>query len=407
MKPLQIGLIGASGRGVLAKYWHRPDSGESLVVGAADISPKALSEFQEWAARGAFVTRDYRELVQRPDVDAIGIFSPDYVHEEHAIAALRAGKHIYLEKPMAISVAGCDRILRAWRQAGTQFMMGFNMRYMPVIAKTKELIEAGAIGELKAIWVRHFVGAGGDFYYHDWHAKSANTYSLLLQKASHDFDAIHWLAHSYTRRVAAFGSLDYFGGNRDNSLTCPTCPDAKICPEVQEPTNPRQQCAFRDEVDVEDNHVVILELENGVKAAYLQCHFTPEYLRNYVLIGTKGRLEMDVENMKLWIIARSNGRAWETTPARTDYTIDANNGWHGGGDPLIAQAFLDLVLRGREPVTDPVAGRMSVAVGRAAVRSLRMGGVRTVPTWREGKRGGLRSIVGGQVGSERSAEPAR
>ncbi len=385
MKALRIGLIGASGRAVLAKYWHRPDSGESLVVAAADIAPKALTEFQQWAADGAFVTQDYRELLARRDLDAVGVFSPDYLHEEHAVAALEAGKHIYLEKPMAISIAGCDRILRAWRKSGTRLMMGFNMRYMPVIAKAKELVESGAIGKLKAVWVRHFVGAGGDFYYHDWHAKRANTLSLLLQKATHDIDAIHWLADAYTRRVAAFGGLDYFGGDKDDSLTCPTCLEAKECPEVQAPTNPRQQCAFRKEVDVEDNHVVILELENGVKAAYLQCHFTPEYLRNYVLIGTKGRLEMDVENSKLWKIARPNGRAWEQTPQRTDYPLDMGNGWHGGADPLIAQAFLDTVIRGIDPVSHPIAGRMSVAVGCQAVRSLRDGGVRSVPGLRKSR----------------------
>jgi predicted dehydrogenase len=407
MKPLRIGLIGASGRGVLAKHWHRPDSGESLVVAAADIAPAALSEFQEWAVKGAFVTRDYRELLRNPDLDAIGIFSPDHVHEEHAIAALNAGKHIYLEKPMAISVAGCDRILRAWHKSGAQLMMGFNMRYMSVISKAKELIDGGTIGKLKAIWVRHFVGAGGDFYYHDWHAKRANTLSLLLQKASHDFDAIHWLSGAYTRRVAAFGGLDYFGGEKDNSLTCPSCLEAKVCPEVQEPSNPRQRCVFRKEVDVEDNHVVILELENGIKAAYLQCQFTPEYLRNYVLIGTKGRLEMDVEDLKLSLIARPNGRTWDKTPVRTVYSIDKGNGWHGGADPLIAQAFLDMILRGIEPATDPVAGRMSVAVGCAAAKSLRAGGMQTVPPLRKPKRSSTCSTAGCRSTRDQSASSAR
>jgi hypothetical protein len=133
-------------------------------------------------------------------------------------------------------------------------------------------------------------------------------------------------------------------------------------------------------VDVEDNHVVILDLENGIKAAYLQCHFTPEYLRDYVLIGTRGRLEMEVEHLKLWTISRPDGHAWEKPPVRTDYPIDVNNnGCHGGGDPRIAQAFLDAVLHGIEPISDPLAGRMSVAVGCQAARSLRDGGVRHVP----------------------------
>jgi predicted dehydrogenase len=379
MNPLRIGLIGASGRGVLAKHWHRPETGESVVVAAADIAPKALAEFREWAAPGAFVTEDYRQLLAQPDLDAIGIFSPDYLHEEHVLAALQVRKHVYLEKPMAISIASCDRILHAWRESGVKLMMGFNMRYMPIVARAKELIESGIIGEVKAIWVRHFVGAGGDFYYHDWHAKRRNTLSLLLQKATHDFDVIHWLGGAYSRRVAAFGGLDYFGGDKPDTLTCPTCQDAAVCPEVQEPTNPRQQCVFRREVDVEDNHVVILELENGIKAAYLQCHFAPEYLRNYVLIGTKGRLEMEVEHLKLWTISRPDGRAWEEPPVRTDHPIDVSHGWHGGADPLIAQAFLDVLLRGIEPVSHPLAGRMSVAVGCEAVRSLRDGGVRHVP----------------------------
>ena len=393
MKPLRIGLIGASGRAVLAKHWHRPESGESLVVAAADIAPKALTEFQQWAVNGAFITANYRELLVRSDIDAIGVFSPDHLHEEHATAALKSGKHVYLEKPMAISISGCDRILQAWRESGVSLMMGFNMRYMPIVAKAKQLIDSGVIGDLKAIWVRHFVGAGGDFYYHDWHAKRVNTLSLLLQKASHDFDVIHWLGGAYARRVAAFGGLDYFGGDKDDTLTCPECPEAATCPEVQTPTNPRQQCVFRGEVDVEDNHVVILELENGVRASYTQCHFTPEYLRNYVMIGTKGRLEMDVEQLKLWMISRPDGHAWERPSIRTDYEIDVSAGWHGGADPLIAQAFLDTVLRGIEPVSHPFAGRMSVAVGCEAYQSLRDRSVRSVPGMQEPRTVAVRSRV--------------
>src|SRR5262249_45663533 len=90
-------------------------------------------------------------------------------------------------------------------------------------------------------------------------------------------------------------------------------------------------------------------------------------------------LEMDVEQLKLWMIARPDGRAWERPPERTDYEIDVTEGWHGGADPRIAQAFLDAVLRGVEPVSHPLAGRMSVAVGCEAFQSLRERNVRAIP----------------------------
>lgn len=377
--PLRIGLIGASGRAILAKHWHRPDTGESVVVGAADISTAALADFRSWAGADAYGTADYRKLLERPDVDAVAVFTPDAFHEEHALAVLRARKHLYLEKPMCITTAGCDRVLDAWTASGVKFMMGFNMRYMPVFRKARELIQGGAIGPVKAVWVRHFVGAGSDFYFHDWHGRRDNTTGLLLQKASHDFDMIHWLAGAYTRRVAAFGSQDYFGGFMDDRLTCSGCPERATCPEAMPADHPRQQCAFRREIDIEDNHVVILHLANGVQAAYLQCHFTPEYLRNYVVIGTRGRLECNVERDELWIVRRPDQAAWQREPERIECPMADTEGGHGGADPRIAQAFLDLILRDVPAVSHPLAGRMSVAVGCAATDALRNGGVGEIP----------------------------
>jgi len=311
-------------------------------------------------------------LLDRKDVDAVAVCSPDYCHEEHAVAVLQAGKHLFLEKPMAISTEGCDRILTTWKDSGVRMMIGFNMRYMNIFRVMKEIVDSGAIGQIKAVWVRHFVGLGGDFYYHDWHATRANTNSLLLQKGSHDIDMIHWLTGRYTQRVAAFGSLDYYGGDRPNELTCDTCPDVRTCTEAQ-PQSTRRQCAFRREVDVEDNQVMIMELEGGIKAAYLQCHFTPDYHRNYVFIGTEGRMENSEPEMRVWVKSRRSNTYREL--ADREYSIKPAMGGHGGADPVICEDFLNMVLDGKEPVATPLAGRMSVAAGCAGAQSLRNGGV--------------------------------
>jgi predicted dehydrogenase len=366
---LRIGMIGINGRGGLWRHWHDPQ-GRSVVVGAADIVPEYLDAFRAEQGQNPFTTLDYRELIARPDVDAIAVTSPDYCHEEHAVAALAAGKHVFCEKPMTITIEGCDRVLDAWRQAGTRLMVGFNMRYMNIFRVMKEIIESGAIGEIRAAWVRHFVGMGSDFYYHDWHATRQNATSLLLQKGSHDLDMIHWLTGRYTRRTAAFGSLDFFGGDKPNDLTCPVCPDRETCTEVSR--SRRIQCCFRQEVDVEDNQVMIMELEGGIKASYLQCHFTPDYHRNYTIIGTEGRVENSEPEMKVWVKTRVSN-SWRDLADRA-YDVKPARGGHGGADPVICRDFVEMCLDGKEPLATPLAGRMSVAAGVCAAHSLRNGG---------------------------------
>lgn len=328
----------------------------------------------------AFATLDYRELLSRPDVDAVAICSPDYMHEEHAIAALEAGKHVYLEKPMTITIEGCDRVMRAAKASSGKLMIGFNMRCMNMFRTMKEIIESGVIGEIKAVWVRHFVGHGGYFYFHDWHATRANCTSLLLQKGSHDIDMIHWLSGAYTKRVAAFGNLDFFGGDKPNDLTCPNCDEKKTCWEYE--TRGLEQCAKRKEIDIEDNEVMIMQLDRGIKATYMQCMFTPDYHRNYVFIGTEGRLENSEPEMKVWVQTRSSD-SWREMSDRT-YSVKAAKGTHGGADPIITEQFLDMVIDGKEPVATPLDGRMAVAAGCCGAESMRNGGMPVdVPEVRE------------------------
>ena len=374
MSQLRIGVIGVTGRGGMARHWHNPE-GRSVVTAGADISQGALEVFRENVNGDAFVTQDYRELLAREEIDAVAITSPDFTHEEYACAAFDAGKHVFCEKPMAITTEGCDRMLRAWQASGKKFMIGFNMRYMNIFRVMKDVVDSGTIGEIKVVWVRHFVGHGGEWYYHDWHANSRNSTGLLLQKASHDIDMIHWITGHYGRRVSGFGSLDYYGGDRPDDLVCNECNERDTCVEYQyvdRAANMRNQCVFRQEIDVEDNSTMMIELEGGIKATYMQCHYTPDYCRNYTFIGTEGRVENLDDGSQVIVKLRNRSNRWKNL-ADHSYRVKPAAGGHGGADPLVAGDFIDMVLDDKEPLATPMAGRMSVAVGCAATHSIRNG----------------------------------
>ncbi len=376
MEQIRIGMIGATGRGSISRHWHQSE-GRSVVVGAMDTSQTALDWFQREINDKAFVTKDHRELLERPDIDAIAVTSPDYTHEQYVIDAFAAGKHVFSEKPMALTTEGCDRMLRAWVESGKQFMIGFNMRYMNLFRAMKDAIDSGDIGEVKAVWVRHFVAPGGGFYFHDWHSTRQNTNGLLLQKASHDIDVIHWLTGHYGKRVVGMGGLDYYGGDKSNDLRCDDCADRNDCVEffhaLKRPSdNKMNLCCFRQEVDVEDNSILMMELDNGIKATYMQCHFAPEYCRNFTVIGTEGRIENFDDHSKMILKMRNRSKRWKNLADRS-YDVKPAQGGHGGADPLICNDFVAMLLDGKRPLATPLNGRMSVAVGCAATWSLRNG----------------------------------
>ena len=205
MKTLKIGAIATGGRGRNAWQAHMPDQGVEMVAGA-DISAEANAAFKEQFPNAEVFT-DYRDVLKIKDIDAVFISTPDYCHEEMAIAALEAGKAIYLEKPMAITIEGCDRILKTAMETGSKLFIGHNMRHFPVILKMKEIIDSGMIGEVQCGWCRHFINYGGDAYFRDWHSEQKNANGLLLQKGAHDIDVMHWLMGSYTKSVVGMGML--------------------------------------------------------------------------------------------------------------------------------------------------------------------------------------------------------
>ncbi|MCX4553422.1 Gfo/Idh/MocA family protein [Streptomyces sp. NBC_01500] len=368
MDDMKLGAIGLGMRSDLVELAHRPGSG-SVVSAACDRDPRMLAQAGNRFGEQVRTTADHHELLDA-GLDGVFVLTPDHTHEEIGLDFLAAGVPVFLDKPMAISIEGCDRLLAAARSYRTPLYIGHNMRHMPVVVAMRELIDSGAIGEVKAIWCRHFVGHGGDFYFKDWHADRRNTTGLLLQKGAHDIDVIHWLAGGYTRRVNAMGGLTVYG-----DITSRQDRGGQLMIDWLSKDNwpPLGLTGLNPVVDVEDLSMMQMQLDNGVLASYQQCHYTPDYWRNYTVIGTEGRIEnfgdSEGAEVRVW-----NRRSEYRAEADLVVPVHTPTGTHGGADPLLVAEFLRFVREGGSTVTSPVAAREAVAAGYAATMSLRDGG---------------------------------
>ncbi|MBO4633098.1 MAG: Gfo/Idh/MocA family oxidoreductase [Lentisphaeria bacterium] len=365
-KTFKIGAIATGGRGRNAWQAHKPEQGVVMAAGA-DIDPEANKAFKEQFPDAQIFT-DYRDLLKLKDIDAVFISTPDYLHEEMAVAALKAGKAVYLEKPMAITIEGCDRILKTAMQTGSKLFIGHNMRHFPVVLKMKEVIDSGMIGEVQCGWCRHFIGYGGDAYFRDWHSEQRYSNGLLLQKGAHDIDVMHWLMGSYTKSVVGMGMLSVYNRCARRSPKTKGCAKWDVAHYP-----PLDQTGFSPIIDVEDHNMVMMQLENGAQATYMQCHYAPDAERNYTFIGTKGRVENvgDYGNCEVHVWTRRGPRS--TPDVIYKLKPPVTNSTHGGADSPTVQSFLDFVRFGTKTNTSPIAARMSVATGVLGHYSMRNG----------------------------------
>jgi predicted dehydrogenase len=359
-------MIGLGLRGHLAEILHRPGDGAVL----ATVCDLDLSLANGWAGRFVprpNVTADYRDLLHDPTIDAIVVATPDFTHEEIVIAALEAGKAVFAEKPLAITTAGCDRILATAARTRGRLYVGHNMRHFAMVRAMKKLIDDGAIGDVRTVWCRHFVGHGGDFYFKDWHAQRRHVTGLLLQKGAHDIDVIHWLAGGVSRLVHGFGRLAVYGdvADRHDGIKRTDWFDPSVYP-------PTTQRGLHPEIDIEDLSMMHMVLDNGVLASYEECHFSPDYWRNYTVIGTEGRIENfgDTDGVvRLW-----NRRGGYNPDGDRQFRFESSEGGHGGADTLLIDEFLRFARHGGPTDTSPIGAREAVAAGCAATESLRSGG---------------------------------
>ncbi|MFF2452390.1 ROK family protein [Isoptericola sp. NPDC058082] len=371
-EPLRVAVVGVGARAGLARWVGRTGV-PARVVEAVDVDPGGRARAHELFGPGTAFAADHRGLVARAGaedgVDAAFVCTPDDTHADIAEDLLRAGVAVYLEKPLATTTQDCDRVLAAAAETGTKLYVGHNMRHMAVVRTMRDVVARGEIGDVQAVWCRHFVGNGGDYYFKDWHADRARSTGLLLQKAVHDIDVIHWLAGSTTRDVVGMGDLQVYGRVTDRADRT-----GQLMTDWFSYDNwpPLEQTGLHPTIDVEDTSMMLMRLDNGVLASYEQCHFTPDYWRNYTVIGTRGRLENvgdgDGASVRVW-----NRRTSWSEHGDVEYPVDAAGPGHQDADRLTVDEFLRHVAEGAPITTSPVMARDAVATGIAATVSLRAG----------------------------------
>jgi predicted dehydrogenase len=188
---------------------------ELVAVGSRNIeSARKCAEFA--GAPGAFTTTDFDEILARPDVDIVSITTPPDLHPDLTIRAARAGKHLCIEKPIALGWPACGEMQRAVQEAGVQTIVSFCLHWNPSMQNTKALLEAGAIGEPYYLEVDYWHGMQTWYPQYPWAVTKEQGGNSLLSAGCHALDALRWFA-GVEKEVAEVTAYDiaHRGSNTD------------------------------------------------------------------------------------------------------------------------------------------------------------------------------------------------
>lgn len=325
MDELALGILGCGnfGRTLAAGFARTP---RVRVVACADADPEAAAECARLVG-GRQVSPD--GLFAATDVAAIAIATPSATHRACVEAALAARKHVWCEKPMALSVEDCDAMLAAAARAGVRFTVGHMQRHFPLLAAVREAVRAGAVGTPAAVSVtrrEYLKRAPG------WLRERAVVGGLQFQSSVHEFD---WLR-------SAFGDV------------------AKVYARgVRAPLQPY--------LDFADALFVEMEFASGCIGALQAC--MTDFVRAYrgEVNGPGGSLHFDLVT-GAYRVGRPDGTVREV--AVPDGPLDET---YEAGGMRARSDFVAWVLDGVEPPVTAVDGRQAAAIACAVTEATATG----------------------------------
>lgn len=222
-EPMRYGLIGCGDIGVVRAAAIAQKGARLVAVNDIDAGKAAALA----AGHGAAVDRDWRDLIAR-DLDAVIVSTPPSLHEEMCVAALRAGRHVLCEKPLARDADECRRMLEAADAAGRVLAVGFNYRFYPSFARAREILDSGAIGELSHI--RAYAGYSATGHGQAW-VKDASVVGggTLHDNGIHLIDLTRWfLGEVADVHGLATSAVWRYGAAEDNGFLIMRNPEGRV-----------------------------------------------------------------------------------------------------------------------------------------------------------------------------------
>ena len=339
MDTVRLGMLGS---GEMNRYYTESaikynENVEVVGITGGTRAPGLAEEF------GVESIPDFETMLSRDDIDAIVIATPHQTHAEQVIAAAEHGKHMLLEKPMAPSVPDCDAMIDACKKADVTLAMIKSLRYWAVMARAKEAIDKGRIGEVRMVQVtslyqrRHLSKP--------W-AMEPEAGGFLLDRGSHIFDMLRWLTGDDA--VSVFGKIKGY-----NAPTYETM-----------------------------NVMVQVEFSQGALAQVWMGHEVPEpifpnsrYL--FRLWGETGLIDADA-NGKLLLSADGKWEElWDEPPRKSD--ADDFEPWRMERHYRQTQEFVDSLRAGNPPAVSGEEGRAAIEMVQATHMSTLSGASVSLP----------------------------
>lgn len=223
MSKLKVAVIGC---GSIAKYRHIPEYVDHEGVEIVAFVDPVIERAQQFAEQhGGQAFADYKEMLAAVKPDAVSVCTPNYLHAEITIEAAKAGAHVLVEKPMAVTDEEAAAMIEAAKANNVKLMVGHNQRFMPPHQKAKEILQTGVLG--KVLTFRTSFGHPGP---DAWSIDGANSWFFRKEEAImgamgdlgvHKSDLIRWLLDDEVSEVAAFvGTLDKKDTESDDNASC-------------------------------------------------------------------------------------------------------------------------------------------------------------------------------------------
>ena len=310
------------------------DIPDAELVQVCDVIESRAHAFAE--KYGAAYCLNYHDLLANPEVDIVNICTPSGMHAEMTIAALKAGKHVIVEKPMAMNPADADRMIAAAKEADRKLCIVLQNRYNPPMQDFYRAIRDGKIGRvlLGSVTVRWY--RPQEYYNDGWHGTKSMDGGALMNQSIHHIDALQWLVGVPVKSVFAYTAT------------------------------------LAHQMEAEDAGVVVVKFENGALATIEGSTVTyPQNLEASVaLFGEKGSLKVGGTALNRKVFWKIAGEIEHEKELLTREEVDPPS-IYGASHRHVIEDMMQAIDENREPQTNGAEGRKSLVLVNAMYESAR------------------------------------